>query len=143
MSSEVVGVQGQIKRLCEKAVYTHCCGHNLSLVIVSACNIPIVRNTLNIVKKTSKMFVLGLEKMNLLKEVVQQNQHFTPNQKVVFNVCVTRWVENLDGYNLFLLAYPYIVEYSRNIGGYCAQIDIKLHLFFYIQVIQNLLMCEW
>ena len=29
---------------------------------------------------------------------------------MVFNVRVTRWVEYLDGYNLFLLAYPYIVE---------------------------------
>ena len=95
MSSEAVGIQGRITRLCEKAFYSHCCGHSLSLVIVSACNIPIVRNTLDIVKETSKMFVLGLKKMNFLKEVVQQNQHFTPNQKVVFNVCVTRWVDTL------------------------------------------------
>ena len=67
MSSEAVGEQGRIKRLCEKAVYTHFYGHNLSLVIVPACNIPIVRNTLDIVKETSKMFVLGSKQMNLLK----------------------------------------------------------------------------
>ena len=106
-----------------KAVYTHCCGHNLNLVIVSACNIPIVRNTLDIVKETSKMFLLGSKKMNLLKEVVQPNQHFTPNQ-VVFNVCVTQWVEYLDGYSLFLLAYPYMVETLEVIAH-------KLHLAKY------------
>ena len=31
MSSKAVGVQKQIKKLCEKAVYTHYCGHNLNL----------------------------------------------------------------------------------------------------------------
>ena len=36
MSSEAVGVQARIKALLKKAVYTHCCGHNLNLVIVSA-----------------------------------------------------------------------------------------------------------
>ena len=33
MSSETVGVQQRIKELCENAVYTHCCGHHLSLVV--------------------------------------------------------------------------------------------------------------
>ena len=48
--------------------------------------------------------------MTLLQEVVQQNPNYSKQQKVIFNVCITRWVENLDGYNQFLLAYPYIVE---------------------------------
>ena len=48
--------------------------------------------------------------MALLQEVVQQNPIYSRQQKVIFNVCVTHWVENLDGYDQFLLAYPYIVE---------------------------------
>ena len=76
MSSEAVGVKGRIKRLRKKAVYTHCCGHNLSLVIVSACNITMVRNTLDIIKETSEMFVLGWKKRNLLKEVLQKKSTF-------------------------------------------------------------------
>ena len=43
--------------------------------------------------------------MTLLQEVVQQNPNYSRQQKVIFNVCITRWVENLDGYNQFLLAY--------------------------------------
>ena len=39
MSSQAVGVQKRVKDLCKKAVYTHCCGHNLSLVVVSARNL--------------------------------------------------------------------------------------------------------
>ena len=59
--------------------------------------------------------------MNSLKEVVTQNPHYSLNQKVIFNCCVTRWVENLDGYNQFLLAYPYIIEALEVIAN-------KLHL---------------
>ena len=44
MSSEAVGVQARIKMLFEKAVYTHCCGHNLSLVVVSAYKLRVIRN---------------------------------------------------------------------------------------------------
>ena len=47
--------------------------------------------------------------MKLLEEVMKQNPRYS-SQKVIFNVCVTRWVENLDGYNHFLLTYPYIKE---------------------------------
>ena len=57
MLSETVGVQQRIKELCEKAVYTHCCGHNLSLVVVSACKISVVYNMLDTVKETSRLFV--------------------------------------------------------------------------------------
>ena len=47
--------------------------------------------------------------MRLLEEVVKQNPRYS-SQKVIFNGCVTRWVENLDEYNHFLLTYPYIKE---------------------------------
>ena len=57
MSSEAVGVQQQIKKLCEKAVYTHCCWHNLNLVITAACRIPIIQNTLDIVNEVTMVFV--------------------------------------------------------------------------------------
>ena len=48
--------------------------------------------------------------MTLLQEVVQQNLNYSRQRKVIFSVYITRWVENLAGYNEFLLAYPYIVE---------------------------------
>ena len=57
MLSGTVGVQQKIKELCEKAVYTHCCGHNLSLVVVSTCKISVVYNMLDTVKETSRLFV--------------------------------------------------------------------------------------
>ena len=39
----------------------------------------------------------------------------------MFDLCVTRWVENLDGYSMFLVTFPFIVETLEVIG-------YKLHM---------------
>ena len=41
---------------------------------------------------------------------MQQNPNYSRNEEVIFNVCITRWIEELHGYNHFLPAYPCIVE---------------------------------
>ena len=40
MSGEMSGVQKQIRDRQPNAVYTHCAGHSLDLVIVSLCSAP-------------------------------------------------------------------------------------------------------
>ena len=62
MSSEAEGVQARIKALSEKAVYTHFCGYNLSLALVSACKLPVVRNVLDKVQEVTQMFIEGSKK---------------------------------------------------------------------------------
>ena len=59
--------------------------------------------------------------MTLLKEIVKPNPHYARGQKVMFDLCVQRWVENLDGYNMFLVTLPFIVETFEVIGH-------KLHM---------------
>ena len=91
MSSEAVGVQRIIKNnSTEKSVYTHCCGHNLALVICTVCKLVMIRNTLETVKGTCMMFVRGPKKMSLLRDVVEENLHFSEHQKPIFHICVTR-----------------------------------------------------
>ena len=48
--------------------------------------------------------------MSLLRDVVKENPHFLEHQKPIFDICFTRWVENFDGYNMFLIVYPFIIE---------------------------------
>ena len=69
-----------------------------------------LRNVLYTVKDTYMMFVRGSKKMSLLRDVVKENPHFLEHQKPIFNICFTRLVENLDGYNMFLIVYPFIIE---------------------------------
>ena len=50
MSSNIsAGVPKEIKKMCEKAVYIHCCGHHVNLVATTACKIVIIQNTLDII----------------------------------------------------------------------------------------------
>ena len=122
MSYEAVGVQRIIKNnSTEKSIYTHCCGHNLALVICTACKLVMIRNALGTVKDTCMMFVRGSKKMSLLRDVVKENPHFSEHQKPIFDICVTRWVENLNGYNMFLIVYPFIIEALEVMA-------LKLHL---------------
>ena len=46
----------------------------------------------------------------LLREVVKQNSNYLKGQKVMFDSCVTRWLENLNSYSMFLTTFPYIIE---------------------------------
>ena len=111
MSSEAVRVQRIIKNnSSEKSIYTHCCGHNLALVICTACKLVMIRNALDTVKDTCMIFVRGSKKMSLLRDVVKENPRFLEHQKPIFDICFTRWVENFDGYNMFLIIYPFIIE---------------------------------
>ena len=122
MSSEAVGIQRIIKNnSSEKSVYTHCCNHNLALVICTACKLVMIRNALDTVKDTYMMFVRGSKKMSLLRDVVKKNPHFSEHQKPIFDICITRWIENLDGYNMFLIVYPFIIEALEVMA-------LKLHL---------------
>ena len=52
----------------------------------------------------------GSKKMTLMREVVAQNLKYTKGQQIVFNVCVTLWVDNLDGFSMFLIIFPYIID---------------------------------
>ena len=121
MSSEAVGVQRIIKNNSSEKIQknTHCCGHNLALNICTACKL-VIRNVLDTVKDTC-MFVRGSKKMSLLRDVVKNNPHFSEHQQPIFDICVTRWVENLDGYNMFLIVYAFIIEALEFMA-------LKLHL---------------
>ena len=57
----------------------------------------------------------------LLRDVVKNNPHFSEHQKPIFDICVTRWVENLDGYKMFLIVYAFIIEALEVMA-------LKLHL---------------
>ena len=48
--------------------------------------------------------------MTLLRKVVEGNHHYGNGQKIVLGICVTRWVENVDGYESFLSAIAYMAE---------------------------------
>ena len=50
MSIEWIGLQAMIKQHSPLAIYTHCAGQCLNLVISNSCSIPIIRNAVDKIK---------------------------------------------------------------------------------------------
>ena len=70
------------------------------------------------------MFVKGSKKISLSHDVVKKKSTFLGTSETIFDICVTRWVENLDGYNTFLIVFPFIIEALEVIA-------LKLYLQIY------------
>lgn len=50
MSSSHIGLQALIKEKAPLAIYTHCSGHCLNLIISHSCSLPTIRNVLDKMK---------------------------------------------------------------------------------------------
>lgn len=72
MSEEKSGVQKQIRDRRPKAVYIHCAGHSLNLVVVSSCFVPPVRNCIDQIKSLSFWINSFPKREGLLKAVYQR-----------------------------------------------------------------------
>ena len=48
--------------------------------------------------------------MTLLEKFVEGNKHYGKGQKIVFDICVTKIGQNVDGYERILSAIAYIIE---------------------------------
>ena len=70
MSGEKSGVQKRIWERQPKAVYTHCAGHSLNLVIVSSCSVSPVQNCIYQINSWT-LWIKSSPKWGLLKAVYQ------------------------------------------------------------------------
>ena len=59
--------------------------------------------------------------MSLLRDVVKESPHFSEYQKPNLDICVTLWVQNLDGYNMLLIVTHLLYRLSNAMA-------LKLHL---------------
>lgn len=67
MSGEKTGVQKRIREKQPKALYTHCAGHSLNLVVVSSCSVPSIRNTVDHIKSSTLWIKASAKREGLLK----------------------------------------------------------------------------
>ena len=108
MSGEMSGVQNQIRDRHPNAVYTHCAGHSLNLVIVSSCSAPPVQNC--IVQIVFDSVDQIFSKARRTSEGSLSAWCSTSTCAPILNVCITCWVENIDGWELFFLSHPFLVQ---------------------------------
>ena len=110
MSGAKTGVQARIRECQPKALYTHCASHSFNLAILNSCSIPCIRNCIDQIKNLTLFVKKSLKREGLLKAIASKNTLVHTFSRVpLLNTCITRWVENIDGWERFSLAHPFLV----------------------------------
>ena len=112
MSGQKSGVQKQIRDIQPKAVYTHCAGHSLNLAILNSCSIPPLANCISQIKSLTLWIKYSAKRDGLLKAIFEHGSQsgVTPSRNPILNVCITRWVENIEGWERFSLSHPFLIQ---------------------------------
>ena len=109
MSNERIGMQRLIRDDAPKAVYMHCNGHCLNLVIGHACSNTDVRNmTCVILKAVCLYFKYSPKRQGLLEHIITKNAPGS-KRKPLLNLCKTRWAERQEAYTYFNDSYLHLV----------------------------------
>lgn len=100
MAGEINGLSGNVLRENPKAIYSHCQNHRLNLVIASLTKIIGFRNVMDAIKSISYFFNLSPKRQRHLEKLI--GDHFPEKKrKKLLDVCRTRWLERIDGVDLF------------------------------------------
>ena len=119
----VNGLAAVILKENEKALYTHCANHRLSLAISTSCKITRIRNLMNTIKEITYFFnfsPIRPENLQLIIKNASQNKGKTK----VFDVCRTRWVSRIDGLDVFEDTLTYIV---KTFEYFCLTLDSNVN----------------
>lgn len=98
MSSGRVGTQAKIRNHAPKAIYIHCAGHCLNLVVVHACALTQVRNMIDKVKQVCIFFNYSPKRNGLLTAVITEQFPENSRKKPLITLCTTRWAECAEAY---------------------------------------------
>ena len=115
MSGERAGLQALVREKSPLAVYTHCTGHCLNLVVGKSCSLPVIRNVVDKVKAVCMFFLNSPKRNNLLIEVVGKVSHPTKRAPLI-DLCKTRWAARHCAYEHFYSCYTSLVTCCEVIG---------------------------
>ena len=103
------GVQANICIKQPKALYTHCAGHSLNLAILNSCSVPPIRNCIDHIKSITLWIKYSAKRKGVLREIFSQGSNAS-SRAPLLNICITRWVENIDGWERLSLAHPFLIK---------------------------------
>ena len=96
MSGRLNGASSLIRAEHDKAIYVHCMNERLKLYVADTCQLPLVRNRMDVVRKLSRFFDNSPKRqqhsINKIRQLMPAAHHF-----VLVNVYRTRWIERIDG----------------------------------------------
>ena len=101
------GCSAHILRINHKALYTHCFSHKLNLSVSKSSKIVSVSNMMEKVKAISDFFRNSEQRQLVFEKYVDQFNPESSKNKLK-DVCRTRWVERIDGLEMFVSLYSSI-----------------------------------
>ena len=109
MAGSINGAAALIQIICPLAIYYHSCSHKLNLCVAfGAKNLQLVQNMMDHVREISDLFNNSVPRTQCLTHVFKRDLPDASRQKLI-DVCRTRWVERLDGFDIFVEYYAAIV----------------------------------
>jgi len=108
MSGPCNGAAAIVRRQYPKAIYTHCMAHRLNLSVVSAGKIQNVQNMFDTIGEVTRSFEYSPKKEALLVQKVKDTCPESRHHKLL-DVCKTRWIQGIDGLEVFLELYEAII----------------------------------
>ena len=109
VSSVLNGLSALILKENEKALYTHCANHRLSLAISTSCKITRIRNLMNTIKEITYFYNFSPIRSENLQPIIK-NAYQNKGKAKVFDVCRTRWVTRIDGLDVLEDILIYIIQ---------------------------------
>ena len=100
MAGKVNGLSGILLQSNKLALYMHCHSHRLNLVVSSLTRTIALRNVMDAIKAISYFFNLPPKRQEHLEKVIKGNFPEVTMKKLL-DVCRTRWLERIDGVDLF------------------------------------------
>ena len=78
-------------------------------MIVKSCSVPEIRNCTDSIKSTT-IWVKYSPKREVLLKAIAGECIYPASTQTLLNICITRWVESIDGWEHFSLAHPFLVK---------------------------------
>ena len=100
VAGHLSGLSARILAINQKAIYVHCSSHRLNLCVAKSCSVTLVRNVMNKIKSLSYFFNFSQNRQQLLQKHINELYPEASKTKLK-DVCRTRWVERIDGMEVF------------------------------------------
>ena len=78
-------------------------------MIVKSCSVPEIRNCIDSIKSMTIWVKYSPKREALLKTFAGECT-YPASRQTLLNICITHWVENIDGWEHFSLAHPFLVK---------------------------------
>lgn len=113
VSGHINGCSAHILSRNRKALYVHCFSHRLNLTIAHACSVDSVKSMLLTIKQVSDFFNMSEQRQQGLELNIKRFCSDSRKLKLK-DVCRTRWVERINGLDVFEELFPAILNTLEN-----------------------------